>query len=124
MACGFQSHSSFSSIFKEVYGITPDAYRKSEVHLDVYQKPDLSLNHTMADMQEPLVTDQMVLEISRRLVEQDIVFSGQSKLAKTEELGQPKVNMLTDLWDTVTRDLPDSAVGVEYLNPFRLSGIF
>ena len=26
--CGFKSHSSFSSAFKEVYGITPDYYRK------------------------------------------------------------------------------------------------
>ena len=124
VACGFQSHSSFSSVFKEVYGITPDAYRKSEVHLDVYPKPDLSLNHTMADIQEPLVTDQMVLEISRRLVEQDIVFTGQSKLAKAEELGQPKVNMLADLWDTVARDLPANAIGADILTLSDRPGYF
>ena len=37
---GFSSHANFTRAFKEVYGITPDEYRTSDVHLNQFVKPE------------------------------------------------------------------------------------
>ena len=74
LECGFAGHSSLTKAFRETYGITPDEYRKSDLTLDAFVKPDLMLNHT-----------------------------GRSRTASVKELGEPKINMLTELW----KQLPD-----------------
>ena len=122
--CGFKSHSSFSSAFKEVYGITPDYYRKSDVHLDVFVKPDLSLNYTITDIDVPLISDQMVLEISERHLDEDVKFSGNSRTASVQELGAPKVNMLVGLWDSLKMDETERSVGVDILTLCEDPGYF
>ena len=122
--CGFKSHSSFSSAFKEVYGITPDYYRKSDVHLDVFVKPDLSLNYTITDIDVPLISDQMVLEISERHLDEDVKFSGNSRTESVQELGAPKVNMLVGLWDSLKMDETERSVGVDILTLCEDPGYF
>lgn len=124
LKCGFKSHSSFSSAFKEVYGITPDYYRKSDVHLDVFVKPDLSLNYTITDIGVPLISDQMVLEISERYLDEDVKFSGKSRTASVQQLGKPKVNMLVGLWDSLKMDKTERSVGVDILTPYKDPGYF
>ena len=65
LECGFAGHSSLTKAFRETYGITPDEYRKSDLTLDAFVKPDLMLNHTLIEEGAPLAVEQMVLEIMK-----------------------------------------------------------
>ena len=103
LECGFAGHSSLTKAFRETYGITPDEYRKSDLTLDAFVKPDLMLNHTLIEEGVPLAVDQMVLEIREKKLERDIIYTGRSRTASVKELGEPKINMLTELW----KQLPD-----------------
>lgn len=98
IACGFSGHSAFTRAFKEVYQITPDEYRRQEICLDHFIKPDLSLNYIMIEKNVPLIVEGMVLEISEKKLDKDIIFVGRSKLASIEKLGESKVNQLVSLW--------------------------
>lgn len=63
---GFNSHEYFTKTFKSAFGITPDEYRDNPVHLNQVMKPELLLNYTMIDENVPLITDDIVIEITRR----------------------------------------------------------
>ena len=78
IACGFSGHSAFTRAFKEVYKITPDDYRNQKIHLDHFIKPDLQLNY------------------------------GKSKMAKVDELGEPKINNIVSLYQEL--DVQDAVV--------------
>ncbi|UTR13779.1 AraC family transcriptional regulator [Salipaludibacillus sp. LMS25] len=67
--CGFSSHETFTRAFKEAYGITPEDYRNAPVRLNQLAKPELSLNYTLIDEDVPLITDSIVLEMTRRKIE-------------------------------------------------------
>lgn len=75
LSCGFSSHSNLTKLFKDTYGITPDEYRKSTIHLDHFIKPDLSLHYVLVDTGVPLIVDGMVLEISKKTLSKDVLFS-------------------------------------------------
>ncbi|WP_024346121.1 helix-turn-helix domain-containing protein [Lacrimispora indolis] len=83
---GFNSHESFTKTFKSAFGITPEEYRNHPVRLNQIVKPDLLLGYTMIDENVPLITDSIVLEISRKVLnvpELYIGFSGQVPLSWT-----------------------------------------
>jgi AraC family transcriptional regulator len=63
---GFNSHEYFTKTFKSAFGITPEEYRNNPVHLSQVMKPELLLNYTMVDENVPLITDNIVIEITRR----------------------------------------------------------
>jgi len=63
---GFNSHEHFTKTFKSAFGITPEEYRDNPVHLNQVMKPELLLNYTMIDENVPLITDDIVIEITRR----------------------------------------------------------
>ena len=73
---GFGSHEAFTRAFKAAYGITPTQYRKSDVRLNNFDKPDLMLNYTMIDLGVPLISDGLVLEINRKTLERPVNFLG------------------------------------------------
>lgn len=120
--CGFSNHGNFSKVFKEVYHITPDEYRKSKIHLDQFIKPDIALNYVLVDIGVPLIVDQMVLEINKRQIESNKVFIGKSKLAFIEDLNEPKINKFTELWQDLK--LEDDQVGVDILTLSEQPGYF
>ncbi|MCL2217273.1 MAG: AraC family transcriptional regulator [Defluviitaleaceae bacterium] len=66
---GFNSHEHFTKTFKGAFGITPEEYRNNPVHLNQIMKPDLLLDYTMIDENVPLITDSIVLEISRKTID-------------------------------------------------------
>jgi len=66
--CGFNSHAYFTKTFKSAFGITPEEYRNHPVRLNQIIKPDLSLGYTLIDENVPLITEGIVLEISRKTV--------------------------------------------------------
>ena len=84
LECGFAGHSSLTKAFRETYGITPDEYRKSDLTLDAFVKPDLMLNHTLIEEGVPLAVDQMVLEIREKKLERDIIYTGRSRTASVK----------------------------------------
>lgn len=119
VACGYQSHSSFTTAFKETYGITPQAYRNSSVVLDPFLVPELSLRHTLVEEGVPLVADGMVLEIERKELARGVWFAGHSRRAEVASLGQPKVNLLAPMWEDLPISPGPGGVGVDILTPCK-----
>jgi len=74
--CGFGSHEVFTRTFKDAYGMTPTEYRERDVRLNNFLKPDLLLGYTMIDLDVPLVSDGLVLEMARRTLDASISFMG------------------------------------------------
>ena len=73
---GFGSHEAFSRTFKDAYNMTPTEYRESDVRLNNFDKPDLLLNYTMVDLGVPLISDGLVLEMSKVKLHAPIKFLG------------------------------------------------
>jgi len=73
---GFNNHETFTRAFKDAYGFTPTEYRDKPVLLNSFNKPDLSLEYAAVDEGVPLVSDGMVLEINRRILDEPIYFVG------------------------------------------------
>ena len=63
---GFNNRETFARSFKETYGITPAQYRDNPVALHHFDKPDLLLSYVMVDEGVPLISEGMVLEMSRK----------------------------------------------------------
>lgn len=102
---GFESHSSFSRSFKQIYGITPHAYRMGNVTLDHVLIPDLKLRHHTLEEGEVYVCSDMTLEINQRIEQEPQPYYGESMEAEIAGLAQAKVNTLKPLWDHVDADV-------------------
>lgn len=96
---GFNSHESFTKAFKEIYCITPEAYRRNNLLLTDFLKPDLSIYYTMVDEDVPLMVDDMVLEINQRVLKETEYYRGVSKKIDSKEMNTVGVNTLIELWD-------------------------
>lgn len=73
---GFNHHETYTRMFKKTYGITPDFYRKSQINLDHFDKPDLMLNYVMVDLDVPLIADGFIIEYHQRTIENEMRFVG------------------------------------------------
>ena len=73
---GFNSHETFTRAFKETYGMTPEQFRDKPVGLNQFVKPDLMLGYVMIDEGVPLISEGLVLEMSRRFLKEPIYFMG------------------------------------------------
>lgn len=62
----FSSHSNFTRAFKKVFEITPEQMRNVRTVLNQFVKPNLLLNYVMIDENVPLITDGIVLEVTRK----------------------------------------------------------
>lgn len=96
---GFNSHETFTKAFKEIYDITPEMYRKNDILLTDFLKPDLSIYYTLVDEGVPLLVDDMVLEVNQRKIEEPEYYTGFSKQVPSGEMNKVGVNTLIDLWD-------------------------
>ena len=56
----------------------------------------------------PLIVEGMVLEINEKQVCNDRIFYGKSKMAKVDELGEPKINNIVSLYQEL--DVQDAVV--------------
>lgn len=91
---GFSSHETFSRAFKDAYGITPAEFRIKPVRLNQIMKPELLLNYTMIDEDVPLITDSIVLEITRRKLHADEIYVG---LSAQVQISQTPVGQVTGI---------------------------
>ena len=82
---GFNSHEHFTKSFKHAFGMTPEEYRNNPVHLNQIMKPDLLLSYTMIDENVPLITDDIVIEITRRKLELSETYVGISNKVSVEQ---------------------------------------
>lgn len=100
---GFNSHEHFTKTFRSAFGITPEEYRNNPVRLNQIMKPDLLLGYTMIDENVPLITDNIVLEISRKTIdipEFYIGFSAPISVSEQTPLGETTgIDVPGLLWD-------------------------
>lgn len=99
---GFSSHANFTRAFKETYGITPEEYRISKIHLNQFVKPELVLNYVMVDENVPLITDGIVIEIKRKRLEAPCSYIGIAREIPIAELiagTTTGVSVTGRLWD-------------------------
>ena len=100
---GFNSHEHFTKTFKSAFRITPEEYRNNPVRLNQIEKPDLLLGYTMIDENVPLITDSIVLEISRKIInvpELYIGFSAPVSISDQLPLGDATgIDTPGQLWD-------------------------
>ena len=106
---GFSSHEILTRAFKSAYGMTPEGYRENPVRLNNFCKPQLLLNYTLIDENVPLITDGIVIEISRRRLSSPQYFIGLTVEEPIDQMpggGEPSVDGLSKLWDNFHNDKP------------------
>ncbi|MDF9823840.1 AraC family transcriptional regulator [Breznakia sp. PF5-3] len=106
----FSNHANYSRAFKEVYGVTPDEYRKHQLPLNHFVKPELLLNYVMMDEGIPLISDEMVIEITRKKFDKERYFVGIEQEVEVSELMSPQttgVSTITYLWEELGKRVND-----------------
>ena len=122
---GFGSRETFSRAFKDAYGLSPSEYRNNPVELNYFDKPNLLLNYVMVGEGVPLVTEGIVLEYNRRILDSPVHFLGVEGLWRFQSgkmLGErPEVSEPAAIWSRFYKILDDIVcipcgrrVGVSY----------
>lgn len=107
LGLGFDNHETFTRAFKKAYGLTPEEYRAAPVGLNQFVKPDLLLNYVMVDENVPLITDGIILEISRRMLDVPKTFIGIAGEIPIEQLMGGETTGIASagkLWDKFHRE--------------------
>ncbi len=126
IAYGFSNHANFTRAFKTAYGITPEEFRKQPVILNHFLKPDLLLNYVMMDEDVPLITEGIVIEVTRRRIIKPRFFLGVAGEVPIDELTRGKstgVATTGQIWNefhrckhTITQLIPaGNEFGVLYM---------
>ena len=122
---GFGGRETFSRAFKETYELSPSEYRHKPIGLNYFDKPNLLLNYVMVDEDVPLITEGIVLEYSRKTLDDPIHFLGVEDLWRFKPgkmLGErPGVSEPAAIWDKFNNMIDDiqciahgRRVGVSY----------
>ncbi|HHV13498.1 MAG TPA: DUF3788 family protein [Clostridiales bacterium] len=109
---GFSDHANFTRAFKDAYGITPEEYRVCPAILNHFIKPDLLLNYTMVEEDVPLISDGIVVEVTRRKLDIPRIFIGiEGEVPDTELAGGEATGIATAgiIWDEFHRLKPNIA---------------
>lgn len=99
---GFSDHANFTRAFKDAYGITPEEFRSCPVILNQVIKPDLLLNYVTVEEDVPLIADGIVLEVTRRKLDEPRTFIGiEGEVPVTELTGGKVTGIATTgiIWD-------------------------
>lgn len=104
MDCGFSSHETFTRAFKSAFGLTPEEYRANPVRLNNFVKPQLLLNYVLVDEGVPLITNGIVLEITRKTLAASQRFIGltaEEPIGQMPGGGETGADTLGVLWDSL-----------------------
>ena len=101
---GFENHETFARNFKDAYGVTPSEYRANPVILLHFTKPDISLQYNIIDEDVPIVTEGIVLEVTRISLEKPKYFAG---YIANGILEAPSVDPLEEIWNKVHQTKKD-----------------
>ncbi len=113
---GFSDHANFTRAFKGAYGITPEEYRDCPVILNQFIKPDLILNYVMVDEDVPLIADGIVVEVTRRNLDEPRTFIGIAGEVPVSELAGGRTTGVATtggIWNDFHRQKPN----IPYLLP-------
>jgi len=122
---GFSSRETFTRAFKDAYGISPAQYQDDPVGLENFDKPDLLLNYVMVDEGVPLISEGIVLEYNRKMLDEPLYFLGIQEHVRFrhgkmygEKTG---LNGPAEVWDRffkIRKDIPGKTgrcnIGVHY----------
>ena len=100
---GFSSHETLTRTFKDAFGMTPEDFRANPVRLNNFVKPQLLLNYTLVDENVPLISDGIVLEITRKNISSPQYFIGLIEEEPIDQMpggGETGIDALGKLWDT------------------------
>lgn len=99
---GFNNRETFARAFKETYGMWPTQYRKMPVSLIHFDKPNLLYNYVMVDEGMPLLSEGIVLEYNRKILDADVHFVGVQDYCRFKQgkmLGErPGVSEPGEIW--------------------------
>ena len=84
--------------------MTPDAYRKDPKALNRMTKPELLLHYTLIDEGVPLITDGIVLEVTRRENTEPVYFTGVKKDMPIQFIDGLGIESWVDSLDTLWRN--------------------
>ncbi len=108
---GFSSHGNYTRAFKEAYNITPEEYRTKSIPLNQVNKPDLQLNYILIDENVPLITDGIVMEITRKqLVNLEIYYGLTAQVSISDQIpvGEtPGIDTPFILWERFRKIKPE-----------------
>lgn len=126
LSLGFSSHEHFTKTFKKTFGMTPVQYRAHPQALNRMTKPELLLNYVLIDEGVPLISEGIVLEVSRQTLVKPLHFIGLEQrmpVSFVQDLGiKSGIDPLDGLWKefhrikTTVLGLDDSAeeIGVSH----------
>ncbi len=106
---GFSDHANFTRAFKDAYGTTPEEYRTSPVILNNFIKPDLLLNYAMVSEDTPIITDGIVVEVTRKKLDEPRTLIGiKGEVPETELAAGKATGIATTgtIWDEFHRQKP------------------
>lgn len=107
---GFESHEQFTRSFKEIYGMTPEQFRNAPIILNHFIKPELILNYIMVEEGVPLICDNMVLEVNKKVLLKERYFVGYSiEVPIVELMGGENTGIasVAPLWDKLHREIEE-----------------
>jgi len=74
---GFQNHETFTRAFKASFDITPKEYRNGKrIDPSLVVVPDVTLKYKLVDEGVPLISDGIILEITRRVYTCERIYAG------------------------------------------------
>lgn len=113
LAYGFSDHANFTRAFRDAYGITPDEFRAGPVILNQFIKPDLLLDYVVLEEDVPLITDGIVIEVTRKKLDKARTFIGikeeipGTELAEGKATGIAAAGMIWDEFHHLKHNIPN-----------------
>lgn len=106
---GFNSLETFTRSFKSIYDMTPTQFKKSDIPLAHFYKPDISLKYKVVDIGVPLVASGVVIEFSTRELKENIKLMGILQECEIGVAGQDNPGVAWNKYVEVKANIPNQS---------------